>query len=299
MHTTNFRKYPSTTALQCFEAAGRHLSFTKAGKELHMTQSAVSKQVAQLEELLGVQLFYRVNQGIELSPAGQSYYKDTLAILAQIQHASLSMMVKHQEGEILSIACHPTFCAKWLIPALKGFGASHPLIHLDIKEVAEPLVDTGGVDMAFLFGNGVWVGMDAVKLFDEYMVAVCRPDYLPKETDSDKLTHYPLLQIRSRPTMWQAYFAELGVACQTLIGAKFDSFFACINAAMIGCGIALVPKRFVDKELNDGTLVLAINQKLQSQNAYYMTYQSRLAHTPKVMAMTKWISGYLDKFNTP
>lgn len=294
MNTLTFRKYPSITALQCFECSARHLSFTKAGKELHMTQSAVSKQVAQLEELLGVQLFYRANQGIMLSPSGQSYYKDTLKILEQIHNATIGMMVKQQEGEILKIACHPTFCSKWLVPALKGFGATYPLIHLDIKEQAEPLMETDGVDMAFLFGDGVWVGMDAVKLFDECLVAVCRPNYLPYDIRAHELVNYPLLQISSRPDAWHDYLAHQGYQHeQALMGARFDTFYACITGAMIGCGIALVPKRFVVGELSDGSLVKAMPFEMISQNAYYMAYQNRLAHTPKVEAMINWITRYL------
>lgn len=290
MNSLNPRKYPSTTALQCFEASARHLSFTKAGKEMHMTQSAVSKQIAQLEDLLGVQLFYRTNQGICLSPNGQAYYIESLKILQQLEAATLSMMAKKSEIQTLSIACHPTFCAKWLIPCLKGFGTAHPWIHLDIKETTQPLLDAQDADMAFLFGDGVWVDMDAIKLFDEYCIAVCQPNYLPQHTTCQDLTNYPLLQISSRPNAWYDYFANQKYHYnQVITGAKFDTFHACINAAIIGCGIALVPMNFVQQELEQGMLTTALPYKMPSQSAYYMAYQTKTANTPKIQSMIQWV----------
>lgn len=136
--------------------------------------------------------------------------------------------------------------------------------------------------------------MDSVKLFDERLVAVCRPNYLPHDIQAHKLVNYPLLQISSRPDAWHDYLAHQGYQNeQALMGARFDTFYACITGAMIGCGIALVPKRFVVGELSDGSLVKAMPFEMISQNAYYMAYQNRLAHTPKVEAMINWITRYL------
>ena len=116
-----FRKYPSTTALQCFETAARHLSFTNAAQEMHMTQSAVSKQVSQLEEMLNLSLFYRTPQRISLTPAGKAYYIEVLGILKHIELATTNLMSHSSNTEVLKIVAHPTFCSRWLIPALKGF----------------------------------------------------------------------------------------------------------------------------------------------------------------------------------
>lgn len=262
-----------------------------------MTQSAVSKQVAQLEAQLGVSLFYRTSQQIFLSPVGQSYYLDVLKILQQLQSATIDLMARCDEVQTLDIISHPTLCAQWLIPAIKGFDEAYPLIHLHIKEQTEPFLQAGAmaVDMAFLFGDGVWAGMEAVKLFDEQCVAVSAPNYLSDKLDDGyDLVRYPLLRISSRPSAWYDYFFEQGYNKRFILtGAKFDSFYACINAAKIGCGVALVPIRFVEQELAQGDLVLAWHYRMMSKSAYYMAYQSHLKHTPKIQAMLTWIQNYL------
>lgn len=173
-----FRRYPSTTALQCFETAARHLSFTNAAQEMHMTQSAISKQVALLEEMLNISLFYRTSHGISLTPAGKTYYLEVLGILKHIEVATTNLMSHSSNTEVLRILSHPTFCSRWLIPALSGFNQAYPLIKLDIKEQVGPFfAEDQNVDIAFLYGDGIWGGMEAIKLFDEYCVAVCQPEY--------------------------------------------------------------------------------------------------------------------------
>lgn len=293
MERLNLRKYPSTTALQCFECTARHLSFTKAGKELHMTQSAVSKQVAHLEEQLSVQLFYRSSSGLFLTPAGKSYYLETLKILHHLENATLNLMAHGVEADTLHIASHPTLCAKWLIPALKGFGRAHPLIHLDITEQSHALLGDD-IDMAFLYGDGVWADMEVIKLFDECSVAVCSPSYECNFEDWGSLSDATLLQLRTRPRAWHDYFNAQGKSYEkAMTGVRFDTFNACINAAKIGCGVALVPIRFVSEELQQGALRLVNAYQMTGHGAYYMAYQARLGNTKKVQAMLGWIGDYL------
>ena len=99
-----------------------------------MTQSAISKQVAQLEEMLNLSLFYRTPHRISHTPAGKTYYLEVLGILKHIEAATTSLMSNSDNSEVLKIASHPTFCARWLIPVLEGFGQAYPLLNLDIKE---------------------------------------------------------------------------------------------------------------------------------------------------------------------
>lgn len=285
------RKYPSMTALQCFEATARHLSFTQAGKELHMTQSAVSKQVAQLEELLGLPLFYRASSRLFLTPAGKHYYPEVLRTLQELEAATLALMSYSQDSQTLRIISHPTLCAKWLIAALAGFGATYPEIHLDIKEQASPLMDDD-MEVAFLYGNGAWADMEAIKLFDEYSLAVCSPNY-QKIGDLQTLSQSDLIAIRTRPRAWQIYFAKQGVRYQNQAAICFDTFHACIQAAQLGYGVALVPIGFVAQALTEGSLVPAYPYRLAGRGAYYMLYPPRLGNTPKVKAMRAWIENYL------
>ena len=297
-----FRRYPSTTALQCFETAARHLSFTNAAQEMHMTQSAISKQVAQLEEMLNLSLFYRTPHRISLTPAGKAYYLEVLEILKHIEVATTNLMSHSSNTELLKIVSHPTFCARWLIPALSGFSQEYPLINIDIKELAGPFFsEDQNVDIAFLYGDGMWGNMEAIKLFDEYCVAVCQPQYLRDKTLSAEclksrgcLDDYVLLQISSRLSAWYEYFKQQDISVDgTFVGPRFETFHACISAALLGYGIALVPLRLVEPELQSGALVMAWDYAAKGRGSYYVTYPLSSGQSHKVKAVLEWITAYL------
>ncbi|WP_348548573.1 LysR substrate-binding domain-containing protein [Psychrobacter sp. KFRI-CH2-11] len=297
-----FRRYPSTTALQCFETAARHLSFTNAAQEMHMTQSAISKQVAQLEEMLNLSLFYRTPHRISLTPAGKTYYLEVLEILKHIEAATTSLMSNNDNSEVLKIVSHPTFCSRWLMPALNGFGRAHPLINLNIKELAGPFFsEDQNVDVAFLYGDGIWGGMESIKLFDEYNVAVCHPDYLAgKAPCTSNIAQCTLLQLSSRPSAWYEYFRQQDIRIEgTFVGPRFDTFHTTISAALLGYGIALVPLRLVAPELQSGALVRAWNYAAKGRGAYYISYPLSLGNSHKVKVIVEWISTYLQHSNDP
>ena len=296
-----FRRYPSTTALQCFETAARHLSFTHAAQEMHMTQSAISKQVAQLEEMLNLSLFYRTPHRISLTPAGKTYYLEVLGILKHIEAATTSLMSHSANSEVLKLASHPTFCARWLIPALEGFGQAYPLLNLDIKELTMPFfAEDQNVDVAFMYGDGIWGGMESIKLFDEYNVAVCRPEYLAdKAPCTSNIDHCTLLQLSSRPSAWYEYFRQQNISIDgTFVGPRFDSFHTIISAALLGYGIALVPLRLVAPELQSGALVPVWPYVAEGRGAYYMSYPLSLGHSHKIKVLLEWVTGYLEVSDT-
>lgn len=292
MNDLPFRKYPSTTALQCFRASARYMSFTKAAEELHMTQSAVSKQVAHLEELIRQKLFIRTPQYLQITQAGNQYLSEVHHILNRIENSTLAMLAYGSAVEDLKLAAHPTLCSRWLTPLLVGFGKTYPNIRLDIRDkVASEIRDTGEpFDIAFLAGDGLWAGMDTIKLFNEESIVVCSPDiYEPAQQVVD-LTTYTFLQIRSRPTHWQQYFvAQQLVISESFIGPKFDTFQACIAAAEVGCGLALIPRRFVQKELDEGRLICPWDYRFIGKDGYYMVFSTASSELPKVRTMLDWV----------
>jgi len=301
--TLSYRKYPSTTALQCFEAAARLLSFTGAAQELYMTQSAVSKQVAQLEEMLNISLFYRTSQKISLTPAGKRYYLEVFNILSYIESATTSLMSYVDNAETLRIMAHPTFCARWLIPALAGFNEQYPLINLDIREQEGPFFsEDHDIDIAFLYGEGVWTGMESIKLLEEYCIAVCSPDYYDKYIKSEdgadvhKLGNCTFLHLNSRTSAWYDYFKQQDIHIEgTFVGPRFDTFQACISAALLGYGVALIPRILVTPEINSGALRQADDYYAKAKSAYYITYPLTLGNSHKVRAVIKWVFEYLDR----
>lgn len=299
LDSLSFKKYPSTTALQCFEASARNLSFTKAAQELNMTQSAVSKQVSQLEEMINTPLFYRAAQRITLTPVGKRYYIEVLEILKHIETATVSLMSNKNNSEVLKITSHPTFCARWLVHALTGFNHKHPLICLEIKEQVGPFFsEDHDVDIAFLYGSGVWTGMHSVKLFDEYCVAVCTPEYLKRIQSLDmNIGDVTLLHLISRPSAWYDYFKQQSISIQSNFnGPRFDTFYAIISASLLGYGVALVPQRLVEPEILSGKLVKVWDYVAKGSCSYYMSYPLTLENSYRVKTMLSWIREYLEKY---
>ena len=298
MHKMTSRTYPSTTSLRCFEASARFLSFTKASQVLYMTQSAVSKQVAQLESSLNTVLFERTLKGLSLTPSGKLFLIETQTILNQIEISVLNMLSHGSEAETVNIAVHPTLCARWLIQVLKGFGKQHPLIHLDIQEqINSSEIENQHTEIAFLYGEGVWRDMTSIKLFDEQCIAVCSPDIAPQAfTQLEDFNGHVLIQSRSRPRAWEEYFQMQGFINQhSFIGPRFDTFYSHINAAITGCGIALVPKFLIEKELKHGDLVQAWPYEMNNSKAYYMTYPTSMANSAKVSVVVDWIHQHLNQ----
>jgi len=231
-----------------------------------------------------------------LTPAGKSYYLEVLEILKHIEVATTNLMSHSSNTELLKIVSHPTFCARWLIPALSGFCQEYSLINLDIKELVGPFFsEDQNVDIAFLYGDGMWGNMEAIKLFDEYCVAVCQPQYLRDKTLSTEcLDDYVLLQISSRLSAWYEYFKQQDISVDgTFVGPRFETFHACISAALLGYGIALVPLRLVEPELQSGALVMAWDYAAKGRGSYYVTYPVSSGQSHKVKAVLEWITAYL------
>ncbi|AIR88729.1 transcriptional regulator GcvA [Pseudomonas cremoricolorata] len=291
------RLAPTMTALQCFEAAARHLSFTRAAEELHLTQSAVSKQVAQLEEMLHHHLFLRIRRRLQLTPAGSLYLAEVNKILIQIDMSSRYVLTYGQQTEVLKVATQPSFGVRWLIPHLKGFGREHPNIHLDIRNEMEPfMLLQGSADVVFFFGRGTWPGATCVELFREQVVPVCAPELLDggRLESAEALADWVLLQSTSRPEAWHEWFLEQGLqSANSYQGPRFDTFYMALSAAQSGCGVALVPRYLAERELREGSLVIPWEHAMASNGAHYLAFAEHAAEVPKVRALVAWIQAQL------
>lgn len=287
------RHLPSITAMQCFEAVARHLSFTRAADELALTQSAVSKQVAQLEDLLQHSLFRRVRRRLQLTPAGALYLAEVDKILNQLEMSARYLRSYGGETEVLRVATPPTFGERWLVPRLKGWRLRHPNIHLDVSSALEP-VDFRDPrhDVALFYGHGSWPGAECELLLHEHMVAVCAPDLLPAAgiAGPEQLVDFVLLQNTTRPESWHDWYASQGrEEVHSHHGPRFDTFTLCARAAQEGCGVALLPEFLVAEELASGRLVLAWPHRLASPHAYWLAYPEQMAEVPKVRSFIEWI----------
>ncbi len=292
------RHLPSLAGLQCFEAAARHLSFTRAADELSLTQSAVSKQVAQLESILEHPLFRRIRRRLHLTPEGAIYLGEARKILAQVEMSTRYMQSYGGEADVLNVATLPTFGARWLIPRLNGFRFRHPNINLNISNRVEPFdMQQERVEVAFFFGHGAWPKAECIKLLEEEMVPVCSPQALAgkKVEEPLALTRLVLLQSATRPEAWHDWFDAQGQYTEhSYHGPRFDTFYMALRAAQAGCGVALVPRFLVDEEIDEGKLVVPWPFSLKSRDAYYMAYPEHMAELYKVRAFIDWIRERID-----
>jgi len=297
------RHLPTPTAMQCFEAAARHLSFTRAAEELNLTQSAVSKQVAQLESVLEHPLFRRVRKRLQVTPEGSLYLAEVRKILAQVEMSTRYMQSYGGQSEVLNITTLPTFGARWLIPRLNGFRFRHPDVYLNISNRVEPFdLDKERVDVAFFFGHGAWPKAECIKLLDEEMVAVCAPEVIPDGGIQNPLalTDMVLLQSATRPEAWHNWFKAQDLYTEhSYHGPRFDTFSMTLRAARAGCGVALVPRFLAEEELTAGQLTTPWEFSLTSRDAYYLAYPEHKAEQAKIRGFIDWILEHLEPSARP
>ncbi|AYA42134.1 transcriptional regulator GcvA [Xenorhabdus nematophila] len=287
------KRLPPLNALRVFDAAARHLSFTKAAEELFVTQAAVSHQMKSLEDFLGLKLFRRRNRSLLLTEDGQSYYLDIKEIFTAINDATRKLQARSAKGA-LTVSLSPSFAIQWLVPRLSGFNQSFPGIDVRIQAVdreEDKLADD--VDVAIFYGRGSWPGMRTDRLYPEYLLPVCSPSLLtgdrPLKMPSD-LARHTLLHDSSRRD-WQAYVRQLDMQQQINVhqGPIFSHSSMVIQAAVHGQGVALANNVMAQNEIDAGRLVCPFNDVLVSKNAFYLVCHDNQAELGKIAAFRKWI----------
>lgn len=291
------RKIPSTHTLLCFEAAARHESYTRAAQELALTQSAVSRQVTALEEFLGVALFRRTRHGVALTDRGAEYVHQIAPRLQGLEQDTLDVMSTQGSGGSIHLAAVPTFATRWLIPRLPELNARHPDITVHIETRTRPFMFADTPFDAALYSGTIeqvsnWAGTRAVRLLAEDVVPVCSPKFLGARTTltPKAIAQLPLLQQSTRPRGWRQWFDAMGVeAPLALSGPRYELFSMTAAAAAHGLGLALVPRLLVEAELAGGELVVACNQPLVGERAYYLVMPERGEERPVLKTFLDWL----------
>ncbi|GAD61040.1 LysR family transcriptional regulator [Aquipseudomonas alcaligenes] len=287
------RKIPSTAALVAFESAARHQSFTKAADELALTQSAVCRQIAGLEEFLGIELFRRSRRGVKLTEAGLAYSRKVAAQLDAVERDTLAAMGQ-QGAQGLELAVVPTFATQWLVPRLKEFQRLHPEVTVHLTNRTRPFLfaDTS-FDAAIYFGDGDWSGTEAHYLMPEEPLPVCSPELLGERTQftAAELANLPLLQQSTRPYAWRQWFAAQGLNVpRDMSGPRYELFSMLAQAAMHGMGVALIPPFLIQRELDAGLLVPAHPAALlSSDRAYRLMIPERKVESAALRAFRDWL----------
>ncbi|MBD1555940.1 transcriptional regulator GcvA [Vibrio sp. S9_S30] len=286
------RRLPPLNSLRVFEAAARHLSFTRAAEELFVTQAAVSHQIKTLEDYLGLKLFRRRNRSLLFTEEGQSYFLDIKDIFTSLSEATDKVLERSEKGA-LTISLPPSFAIQWLVPRLADFNAQEPDIDVRIKAVD---MDEGSltddVDVAIYYGRGNWSGLRADKLYQEYLVPVCSPQLLlgtkPLESLVD-LTRHTLLHDTSRKD-WKQFTRIHGIeGVNVNHGPIFSHSTMVLQAAVHGQGVALGNNVLAQPEIDAGRLVCPFDEVLISKNAFYVVCHEQQADTGRIATFRDWM----------
>ncbi|WP_187276592.1 LysR substrate-binding domain-containing protein [Parahaliea maris] len=292
------RNLPKITTLQCFDAVAQHLSMTYAAQSLHMTQSAISKQIKALEQQLGRNLFYRQDGRLSLTPVGEQYASEVKVLLSRL--ADITDMVSvdgHVSGSFdLKVVTEPTIAMHWLVPRLREFGASYPDVkvhlHTDFLSVER---NVRKCDAAILFGHGNWPGCEAEFLRYDNLVAVATRKVLgrrPAAKDLDGIIGLPFLHHNhpiSSTGSWLKAAGKTDKQISQIEGGQFEHFSLLLEAVKHGLGVSVLPKYLVEKDIVEGNLALACELEHQIDGAYYLVYNSDRRDEYAISNFRKWL----------
>jgi DNA-binding transcriptional LysR family regulator len=300
------RKLPSTQTLACFEAAARHRSLTRAAQELALTQGAVSRQLALLEEFLGLKLFRRAQHGIALTPAGEDYARKVALRLDALERDALDLMGRQGQGDYVTLAAVPTFATRWLIPRLAQLAREQPDLNVHIAARTRPfLFADNEFDGAIYAGTPQqleqWAGTQATLLLPEEVSPVCSPALLKgrQAVTARALARMPLLQQSTRPDAWRDWFTAQGVeAPKAMAGPRYELFSMQVAAATCGMGVALLPTLLIHAELAAGTLVPACERGAITRRAYYLVQPEQQPERAAVTVFKEWLLRQLGEIRS-
>ena len=291
------RRLPPLNALRAFEAAARHLNFSRAADELSVTPGAVSQQIQNLEDYVGVALFKRTPKGLLLTDPAQTALPALREAFDRLAEAA-AMLTAAVDGRRLTVSVAPSFAAKWLVPRLGRFESLHPQVDVWLSAGME-LVDfnSGEVDLAIRYGTGRYPGLEVVRLMQETVIAVASPTLLeaqPLENLGD-LAHQVLLHDGSPDaddscpdwTMWLAARGVRGV--DGARGPRFNQSSLVIEAAAGGRGVALAKRTLAQDDLDAGRLVAPFQIATAVDFAYYVVHPKAKGRLPQVKAFIAWL----------
>ncbi|MEM9477655.1 MAG: LysR substrate-binding domain-containing protein [Pseudomonadota bacterium] len=287
--------WPSLRSLEVFSAAAETGNFTAAAQRLGVTQSAVSRQVADLEGLLGVRLFVRRGARLALTPTGVRLSERLAQALGEVRRAVADAAASER---VLTVSMLPSVAAKWLAPRLGAFVATHPQIDLRVS-ASRHLVDFArdGIDAAIRYGPAPAKGLVAHRLGGETVTPVAAAGYverlglaMPGDLVRAALLHGDI------PENWAAWFRAAGLGVAPPEGPRLGDDTAILQAAIEGHGVALGRSRLVADDLDAGRLVAPFETRLLASFAYWLVYPEGITPTPALGTFTEWVlAGFGDQ----
>jgi LysR family transcriptional regulator, glycine cleavage system transcriptional activator len=286
------RKLPPLNAVRAFEAAARHVSFSKAAKELFVTHGAVSKQVATLEAWLSTPLFKRSSSQLTLTEAGRVFLAAVTPSLDRIAVAAMQLL-DQTEPTSLRINAPPTFTMRWLIPRISGFQRQHSGVEVKLTtSTAAVNFEASGYDIAIRGANQPLAGMVSVPFMTETIVPICHPDLLEQgrlKTPSDLVSH-TLISYDTEPLAWSDWLQLAKLpdlrAAHTL---QFEQMYFALQAAAEGLGLVLVPLFLVADDILSGRLCAPFDLSIARQRRYYANAPLSASQNPVIQSFCDWL----------
>jgi DNA-binding transcriptional LysR family regulator len=289
---------PALDLLVGFEAAARHLSFTKAGEELYLTQSAVSRQIKELEDQLGLPLFQRRHRALSLTDAGQQFYAVAAQVITTMRAATERLRTQAGKRRPLTVTTTNSFASLWLIPRLAGFTREHP--EVDVRITAETRVqdlERDGLDVALRHGPASLAGANAVRLFGERVFPVCSPKLLkklplkkPEDLKNHVLLQYHDPDVRHPWLHWKTWLEVAGVAGRRPAGTlSFSGYEQIIPAAVAGHGVALGRSPLVKDLIDSKQLAAPFKSMADPARAYFVIVSRNAGQRPEVLDFVSWL----------
>ncbi|CAB3694738.1 Glycine cleavage system transcriptional activator [Paraburkholderia graminis C4D1M] len=292
-------KLPSLNGLKVFERVARHMSFTKAAAELNVTQTAVSHQIRRLEDELGIRLFHRFKERLELTASGQVYLQGVSLAFEQLRF-STEQLLEGSNKSTLTISTLATFASKWLLPRLGSFRLKHPDIDIRLSASTDLIhFVAGGADAAIRYGSGEWKGLRVDRLMDDEIFPVCSPKLLTGShplTSVDNLAHHTLLQVSGVTSNdWSIWLDAAKLPTNLRGGARltFDLALMAVQAAVEGHGVCIGRRAYVEDDLRAGRLIAPFGKSVITDRAFYLVSPHDLANCAKVVALRTWLMGVI------
>jgi LysR family glycine cleavage system transcriptional activator len=300
------RRLPPLNALRAFEAAARHLSFTRAADELAVTPGAISHQIKALEEIVGQPLFLREGRALLLSEAGQRAQPALRQGFDSLAEA-VGAMERRTDSGVLTISTSPSTAGRWLVPRLDDFYAAHPDIDIRLHATLD-LVDFArdGIDAAIRYGRGRYPGLDTSLLAADVIAPVCspaladgpRPLRTPEDLRHHNLLHIDIEQFRGIYPSWDMWLRAAGVTgVDTRRGSRFMLAEFAIQAAVEGQGVALGERLLIADDIAAGRLVTPFDPALniEPEFGYYFVCPFQRRDDPRIAAFREWLTAALER----
>src|SRR6201993_1956937 len=289
---------PPLSALRAFEAAARHMSFSKAADELHVTPAAVSHQIHALEEDLGIRLFHRMNRSIELTASARILFPGLSEAFAGIQ-SSVKRLRAHNDTGTLTVTASPSIAAKWLVLRLHRFQEQHAEVDVRISATDDVIdLTKGDFDIAIRYGTGKYPGLDVELLFRNEVFPACSPQLLatgpplrvPSALPAHLLIHDQGIERDPLVPTWSMWLKAAGVnQIPAANGLSFNNIHLALDAAIAGRGVVLAHSTIAAADLTAGRLVRLFSLALPDQFSYYIVTAPGALERPKVRAFRDWL----------